>query len=91
MLPDFVINGSRKWFHFIVLGAVASLINTLSIAALSFPLSSLNSGVGAMFSLNQLDAIIDCSCVLCVQILVVDAFIRCKIFKNPSGGVNAGS
>ncbi len=29
--------------------------------------------------------------VLCVQILVVDAFIRCKIFKNPSGGVNAGS
>jgi hypothetical protein len=29
--------------------------------------------------------------VLCVQILVVDAFIRCKIFKNPSGGVNVGS
>jgi hypothetical protein len=29
--------------------------------------------------------------VLCVQILVVDAFIRCKIFNNPSGGVNAGS
>ncbi|MGE0084395.1 MAG: ABC-three component system protein [Desulfococcaceae bacterium] len=29
--------------------------------------------------------------VLCVQILVVDAFVRCKIFKNPSGGVNAGS
>ena len=26
---------------------------------------------------------------LCVQILVVDAFIRCKIFKNPSGGVDA--
>lgn len=24
---------------------------------------------------------------LCVQILVVDAFIRCKIFKNPLGGV----
>lgn len=29
--------------------------------------------------------------VLCVQILVVDAFIRCKIFKNPSGGVDARS
>ncbi|NTW88480.1 MAG: SMEK domain-containing protein [Desulfobulbaceae bacterium] len=29
--------------------------------------------------------------VLCVQILVVDAFIRCKIFKNPSGVVSAGS
>lgn len=29
--------------------------------------------------------------VLCVQILIVDAFIRCKIFKNPSGGVNANS
>ncbi|MCI5118142.1 MAG: hypothetical protein D3913_09305 [Candidatus Electrothrix sp. LOE1_4_5] len=28
---------------------------------------------------------------LCVQILVVDAFIRCKIFKNPSGGIYAGS
>ena len=27
--------------------------------------------------------------VLCVQILVVDAFIRCEIFKNPSGGVDA--
>ncbi len=26
---------------------------------------------------------------LCVQILVVDAFIRCKIFKNPSGGIDA--
>ncbi len=29
--------------------------------------------------------------VLCVQILVVDAFIRCKIFKNPSGGTIAHS
>jgi hypothetical protein len=29
--------------------------------------------------------------VLCVQIIVVDAFIRCKIFKNPSGGVDARS
>jgi len=29
--------------------------------------------------------------VLCVQILVVDAFIRCKIFKNPSGDTNARS
>ncbi|HAB54219.1 MAG TPA: hypothetical protein DCE80_18900 [Ignavibacteriales bacterium] len=29
--------------------------------------------------------------VLCVQILVVDAFIRCKIFKNPSGGTDARS
>ncbi|MCX6579170.1 MAG: SMEK domain-containing protein [Candidatus Aminicenantes bacterium] len=29
--------------------------------------------------------------VLCVQILVVDAFIRCKIFKNPSGDADAGS
>ncbi|MBI9075152.1 MAG: SMEK domain-containing protein [Desulfatibacillum sp.] len=28
---------------------------------------------------------------LCVQILVVDAFIRCKIFKNPIGGVSADS
>ena len=28
---------------------------------------------------------------LCVQILVVDAFIRCKIFKNPSGGIDADS
>jgi len=28
---------------------------------------------------------------LCVQILVVDAFIRCKIFKNPSGGTFARS
>ncbi|SJM94351.1 ABC-three component system protein [Crenothrix polyspora] len=28
---------------------------------------------------------------LCVQILVVDAFIRCKIFKNPSGDSNANS
>ena len=28
---------------------------------------------------------------LCVQILVVDAFIRCKIFKNPSGGNDAYS
>jgi len=27
--------------------------------------------------------------MLCVQILVVDAFIRCKIFKNPSGGFDA--
>lgn len=27
--------------------------------------------------------------VLCVQILVVDAFIRCKIFKNPLGNTNA--
>jgi hypothetical protein len=26
---------------------------------------------------------------LCVQILVVDAFIRCKIFKNPSGSEHA--
>lgn len=26
---------------------------------------------------------------LCVQILVVDAFIRCKIFENPSGKTNA--
>lgn len=26
---------------------------------------------------------------LCVQILVVDAFIRCKIFKNPPGGADA--
>jgi len=29
--------------------------------------------------------------VLCVQILVVDAFIRCKIFKNPIGNTNARS
>ena len=29
--------------------------------------------------------------VLCVQILVVDAFIRCKIFKNPAGEDNADS
>jgi len=29
--------------------------------------------------------------VLCVQILVVDAFIRCKIFKNPLGNTNACS
>jgi hypothetical protein len=29
--------------------------------------------------------------VLCVQILVVDAFIRCKIFKNPAGDVDARS
>jgi hypothetical protein len=28
---------------------------------------------------------------LCVQILVVDAFIRCKIFKNPPGGIDAYS
>lgn len=28
---------------------------------------------------------------LCVQILVVDAFIRCKIFKNPPGGIDARS
>jgi hypothetical protein len=28
---------------------------------------------------------------LCVQILVVDAFIRCKIFKNPTGSEHAGS
>jgi hypothetical protein len=28
---------------------------------------------------------------LCVQILVVDAFIRCKIFKNPLGNNNARS
>jgi hypothetical protein len=28
---------------------------------------------------------------LCVQILVVDAFIRCKIFKNPPGGTYARS
>jgi len=25
---------------------------------------------------------------LCVQIIIVDAFIRCKIFKNPSGGIH---
>ena len=29
--------------------------------------------------------------VLCVQILVVDSFIRCKIFKNPIGDTNACS
>lgn len=28
---------------------------------------------------------------LCVQLLVVDAFIRCKIFKNPQGGADAHS
>jgi hypothetical protein len=28
---------------------------------------------------------------LCVQLLVVDAFIRCKIFKNPQGGADANS
>ncbi|MFH1962855.1 MAG: ABC-three component system protein [bacterium] len=28
---------------------------------------------------------------LCVQILVVDAFMRCKIFKNPKGDANAHS
>jgi hypothetical protein len=28
---------------------------------------------------------------LCVQILVVDAFIRCKIFKNPVGNIDARS
>jgi hypothetical protein len=26
-----------------------------------------------------------------VQILVVDAFIRCKIYKNPAGEANADS
>ncbi|MCI5190583.1 MAG: hypothetical protein D3905_12525 [Candidatus Electrothrix sp. AS4_5] len=36
-------------------------------------------------------AIPDEELTLCVQILVVDAFIRCKIFKNPSGGIYAGS
>lgn len=29
--------------------------------------------------------------LLCVKILVVDAFIRCKIFKNPLGNTNACS
>jgi hypothetical protein len=29
--------------------------------------------------------------VLCVQVLVVDAFIRCKIFKNPLGNTDARS
>lgn len=29
--------------------------------------------------------------VLCVQIIVVDAFIRCKIFKNTSGNIDASS
>jgi len=29
--------------------------------------------------------------MFCVQVLVVDAFIRCKIFKNPSGAVDAYS
>jgi hypothetical protein len=29
--------------------------------------------------------------MLCVQLLVVDAFIRCKIFKNPSGDTDARS
>jgi hypothetical protein len=28
---------------------------------------------------------------LCVKILVVDSFIRCKIFKNPEGNANASS
>lgn len=28
---------------------------------------------------------------LCVQIIVVDAFIRCKIFKNPVGDIHANS
>jgi hypothetical protein len=28
---------------------------------------------------------------LCVKILVVDSFIRCKIFKNPEGAANAAS
>jgi hypothetical protein len=28
---------------------------------------------------------------LCVGILVVDAFIRCKIFKNPEGQIDANS
>ena len=28
---------------------------------------------------------------LCVEILTVDAFIRCKIFKNPRGGFYAGA
>jgi hypothetical protein len=28
---------------------------------------------------------------LCVNILVVDAFIRCKIFKNPLGYADAAS
>jgi len=28
---------------------------------------------------------------LCVELLVVDAFIRCKIFNNPSGGIDVGS
>ncbi|MCI5142634.1 MAG: hypothetical protein D3909_13120, partial [Candidatus Electrothrix sp. ATG1] len=36
-------------------------------------------------------AIPDEELTLCVQILVVDAFIRCKIFKNPSGGIYAHS
>ncbi|MDQ1355329.1 MAG: hypothetical protein QG657_5639 [Acidobacteriota bacterium] len=34
-------------------------------------------------------AIPDEELVLCVEILVVDAFIRCKIFKNPSGDTDA--
>jgi len=29
--------------------------------------------------------------LLCVQILVVDAFIRCKIFENPMRRSDAGS
>lgn len=29
--------------------------------------------------------------MMCVQILVVDAFMRCKIFKNPSGDADARS
>ncbi len=28
---------------------------------------------------------------LCVAILVVDAFIRCKIFKNPAAATHASS
>ena len=35
--------------------------------------------------------ILDEELVLCVQILVVDAFIRCKIFKNPVENTNAHS
>jgi hypothetical protein len=29
--------------------------------------------------------------VMCVEIIVVDAFMRCKIFKNPEGYLNATS
>lgn len=47
--------------------------------------------IGKIRGSTNYTAIPDEELTLCVQILVVDAFIRCKIFKNPSGGVHADS